>query len=44
MPNFAIDYDETQLLITSSQNTLFYLQALNFAIDDIYDYDVEWDL
>lgn len=44
MPEFVIDYDETQTLITSPQNSLFYLQALNFAIDDIYDYEVVWNL
>lgn len=31
-------------MITSDQNTLFYLEAQNFAIDDIYEYEVEWQL
>lgn len=44
MPVFTIDFDKAQTLITSDQNTLFYLEAQNFAIDDIYDYEVEWVL
>lgn len=44
MPDFGIDYEESQLLITSTQNSLFYLEAFNFPIDDIYDYDVAWSL
>ena len=31
-------------MITSDQNALFYLEALNFPIDGIYDYEVEWGL
>jgi len=44
MPDFTIDYDPSQTLITSDQNSLFYLEALNFAIDEIYDYDVVWGI
>ena len=44
MPQFEISFDESQTLITSHENTLFYLDAKNFAIDDIYDYDVQWTL
>ena len=31
-------------MITSDQNALFYLEALNFPIDGIYDYEVVWNL
>ena len=44
MPSFDIDYERSQTLITSSQNSLFYLEPLNFAADDIYEYDVEWSI
>jgi len=43
-PKFSIDFDKQQTLITSDQNSLFYLEANNFAIDNIYSYDVEWTL
>lgn len=44
MPRFSITFDKSQTLITSHENTLFYLEAQNFAIDDIYQYDVQWTL
>ena len=44
MPDFTIDFDPSQTLITSDANSLFYLEALNFAIDDIYEYEVEWGI
>ena len=44
IPKFTVDFDRGQTLITSDQNTLFYLDAKNFAIDNIYAYDVDWKL
>ena len=42
IPSFNIDYDPTQTLITAPKDSLFYLEALNFAIDEIIQYDVVW--
>ena len=44
MPDFTITYEPDPVLITDNTNTLFYLEALNFDIDDLRDYDVEWIL
>lgn len=44
MPEYTIEYDPAHTLITSDQNALFYLEAINFAIDDVYQYDVVWNL
>ena len=44
MPDFTIDFDPQQTLITSDANSLFYLEALNFAMDDIYEYTVDWTI
>jgi len=44
MPDFSIDYDPIQTMITAKTNSLFYLQALNFNVDDIYDYEVTWTI
>ena len=44
MPEFNIWYDEKTTLITSQQNALFYLEPINFANDDIYDYEVVWSI
>lgn len=44
IPEFQITYEPTPILLTATQNTLFYLEALNFAIDDIRDYEVTWAL
>jgi len=42
IPQCKIEYQVDSTLITSEQNSLFYLKAINFAIDDIHSYDVEW--
>ena len=44
MPDFIITYEPDPVLITDNTNTLFYLEAINFDIDDLRDYDVEWIL
>ena len=44
MPDFTITYEPEPVLITDNTNTLFYLEPINFDIDDLRDYDVEWTL
>ena len=44
MPDFLIEFDTALTMITSENNSLFYLQALNFNIDNIYDYEVDWSI
>ena len=44
VPDFRIDYDPKLTLITAEADALFILEPLNFAIDDIYSYEVEWTL
>lgn len=44
IPNFTIDFDPASTLLTADQNSLFYLEAINFDIDDIYSYDVQWSI
>ena len=44
VPEYTIDFDKGQTKITSDQNSLFYLEALNFDVASIYDYDVVWSI
>ena len=44
MPDFKINFDLSQTLLTSEQDSLFFLEALNFAIDEIYNYEVAWSV
>jgi len=46
IPNFRINYDASQILITSKQSSQFYLEPLNFPSTefDIYNYDVKWSI
>ena len=44
MPEFNIEFDPSQTMITAKQNSLFYLQAENFDADNISDYEVEWTI
>ena len=43
-PEFNIDFDKSHTLITSNQNALFYMQAINFDAATIADYDVVWSI
>ena len=44
LPDFAITFEPDPVLITDDTNTLFYLEPVNFDIDNIRDYDVVWTL
>ena len=44
VPNFGISFEPRPVLITGDTNTLFYLEPINFDIDKIRDYAVEWTL
>ena len=44
MPDFTITFAPDPVLITDDDHTLFYLEPVNFDVDDIRDYDVGWSL
>ena len=44
MPDFNIQYEPKTTLMTSKDNALFYLEPINFPIDNIQDYDVIWTI
>ena len=44
VPEFTIDFDRTATRLTSSADSLFYLEPGNFDVASIYDYEVEWSI
>ena len=44
IPEFNIDYEPRPVLITSADDTLFFIDAINFSLDNIRDYSVTWTI